>query len=189
MTDARLGVGLWAALAAVPRGGGVIFRHDGEPGRLALGGRVRAVALRRGLAFVVAGEGRAAARLRAQGLHRREAAMRPGWPCLPAGAGAGAPPGGWRTASAHGVAGLVAARRARAHLVFVGPVFTTASHPGAPALGHVRLGLMLRQARTRALGPAVAALGGMTGARLPALRGLGVATWGGIDAFAPRRPA
>jgi len=192
LTDARLGEGLWRALRAVPRGGGVILRHDAAPDRRALGAALRALARRRGLAFVVAGDGRAAARLRAQGLHRREAAMRPGWPRLRAGADAGAgagalaPPGGWRTASAHGVAGLVAARRARAHLVFVGPVFTTASHPGAPALGRVRLGLMLRSARTARPGPAVAALGGMNPARFRTLRGLGIAAWGGIDAFAPR---
>ena len=186
MTDERLGEGLWRALRAVPRGGGVIFRHDRHPRRRALGACVRAMARQRALAFVVAGDARDAARMRGQGLHRRESGMRPGWPRLRGGVAMGAPRGGWRTASAHGVAGVVAARRARADLVFIGPLFATSSHPGALALGRVRLGLLLRQARTAARGPAVAALGGLTPGRFRGLRRLGIAAWGGIDTFVPR---
>lgn len=191
-SDERLGERLWAALAALPRGAGLVLRHDHDPRRAALARRARAQTRRRGLALVVAGDARLARAVGADGLHRREAAMRPGWPGLRGGAGraggaGGAPRGGWRTASAHGVAGLVAARRARADLAFLGPVFATASHPGARPLGRVRLGLMLRAARAgRAGGPLVAALGGMDARRFRGLRALGVAAWGAIDALAAR---
>jgi thiamine-phosphate pyrophosphorylase len=189
-SDERLGDGLWTALAGLPRGAGIVLRHDHDPRRAALARMARAVTRRRGLALVVAGDALLARAVGADGLHRREAALRPGWPALRgsaarAGGAAGAPRGGWRTASAHGVAGLVAARRAGADLAFVGPVFATASHPGARPLGRVRLGLMLRAARAeRSGGPLVAALGGVDARRSRSLRALGVAAWGAIDALA-----
>ncbi|TRW14896.1 thiamine phosphate synthase [Glacieibacterium frigidum] len=83
-----------------------------------------------------------------------------------------------RIAKAHDRAEIVAARRRGACLVFVSPVFATASHPGAPVLGRVRYGLMVRGA-----GVPVAALGGMTARRFETLRPLGAVAWGAIDAW------
>jgi thiamine-phosphate pyrophosphorylase len=70
------------------------------------------------------------------------------------------------TASAHGVAELRRAERAKAGCVFLSPVLPTRSHPGAPALGPVRWGLIARKSSIPVL-----ALGGITGAsvrRVPA---------------------
>ena len=66
--------------------------------------------------------------------------------------------------------------REGADIVFLSPVFPTQSHPGAPALGPVRFGLMARGAA----GP-VLALGGMTPQRARRLQPLGAAGFGAID--------
>jgi thiamine-phosphate pyrophosphorylase len=157
-TDERQGDSLWRALDRLPRGAGVIFRHYRTPDRAALAARVRSICRRRGLLFVVAGPLRLARAWRADGAHGR----------FP----------GALTAPAHGVAELVAARRAGVALAFLSPLFATRSHPGARALGPLRFGLM-----ARGRGIAVAALGGIDahdGATLQALR---VAGWGAIDAW------
>ena len=168
-TDERQCEKLWTALARLPRGAGVVFRHYGVAGRRAFGARVRAVARRRGLAFLVAGTARQARSMRADGQHR------PRW--APGGCARGGRARGLFTATAHGVAELRAAERAGAGLVFLSPVFATTSHPGMRPLGRVRLGLLARHAR----GP-VAALGAVDATRYRSLRTLGVSAWGGIDA-------
>lgn len=83
-----------------------------------------------------------------------------------------------RVAKAHGRAELIAARRRGARLVFVAPVFATRSHPGAPSLGRVRFGLLVRGARVP-----VGALGGVDVRRFRGLRALGAVAWGAIDAW------
>jgi thiamine-phosphate pyrophosphorylase len=157
-TDERQGDRLWQALARLPRGSGVIFRHYASADRAALALRVRAVCRRRGLLFVVAGDARLARRWRADGAHGRSP--------------------GALTAGAHDRAELVAARRAGARLAFVSPAFATRSHPGVRALGAVRFGLLVRGA-----GTAVAALGGIDADRFRRLRPLGASAWGAIDAW------
>lgn len=158
MTDPRMGDALWEALAAMPRGSGVILRHYGLPGeeRRALFARIRSIARRQGFILVTAGPerlGRGAA-----GSHgRHHAAL---------------------TAPVHSRREAIAAIRAGAALLFVSPVHPTRSHPGARALGPVRLGLM-----TRGLRVPVIALGGMAERRWRALRPLGVHGWAGIDAW------
>jgi thiamine-phosphate pyrophosphorylase len=72
----------------------------------------------------------------------------------------------------------VAAIRAGADALFVSPVFATRSHPGAPALGRARLGLLIRGLRIP-----VIALGGMDRRRAASLRALGVHGWAAIDAW------
>jgi thiamine-phosphate pyrophosphorylase len=84
------------------------------------------------------------------------------------------------TAPAHDRRELVAARRAGVALVFLSPVFPTASHPGARTLGRTGFGRLARGA-----GVPVAALGGMTAPRYSALRPLGAVGWGAIDALTP----
>lgn len=85
---------------------------------------------------------------------------------------------GLKTFAVHDWRDAVVAQRAGANLAFVSPVFTTRSHPGAPALGVVRLGLLLRAVRV----PAVA-LGGMDVRRFRRLRGLSLHGWAAIDAW------
>src|SRR5205823_3533178 len=62
------------------------------------------------------------------------------------------------TSSAHNALEIARARRAGAALVFLSPVFPTASHPGAPALGPRRWSAMARLGRVPAI-----ALGGVNG--------------------------
>ena len=122
MTDERIG-DVRAAVAALPRGSGVVFRHFSLPKleRRALFAQVRRIARRRQLTMVVEGTDRT---LRGDGLHMMRA---------------------------HDARELHLARRARAELVFASPVFATRSHPGARTLGVVRLGLMLGAMRSRAV--------------------------------------
>jgi thiamine-phosphate pyrophosphorylase len=160
-TDARRLPDPRPAAAHLPRGlAGVVLRHDGEPGREALGRDLARICRARRLTLVVAGDARLAASLGA-GVHLRAGRwpcrVRPG--CLRRGRGV-------ITSSAHGPADLRRAARAGAVLAFLSPVFATASHPGAPVLGPIRWARMARSARLP-----VAALGGIDGAgirRLPA---------------------
>ncbi|HEX7774936.1 MAG TPA: thiamine phosphate synthase, partial [Parvibaculum sp.] len=76
------------------------------------------------------------------------------------------------TAAAHSEAAIFRAARARIDAVLISPVFPTASHPGAPALGVVRFARLAHLARR--LGLRVYALGGITGpASLRRLTGSG----------------
>jgi thiamine-phosphate pyrophosphorylase len=160
MTDTRMGEALWPALERLPRGAGVVFRHYGasKADRGALLRRVAAVTRRRGLVLLAAGglEG-------PDGTHNRR------------------PLRGLWSRSAHSRRDIVAAKRAGADLVFVSPVFTTRSHPGAPGLGVSRLGLMIRGA-----GLPVIALGGMDARRARLLASVGIYGWAGIDAWMSR---
>ena len=146
------------AVAALPRGrAGVVLRHDADPERAALGRDLELLCRARRLVLVVAGDMRLAAAL-GVGVHLRGGR----WP------DARRPGRGVVTSSAHGAAELRRAWRAGAGLVFLSPAFPTASHPGAPALGPLRWAGQARRAPV-----AVAALGGVTGARVRRLpRGL-----------------
>nr|WP_281277487.1 thiamine phosphate synthase [Hankyongella ginsenosidimutans] len=86
-----------------------------------------------------------------------------------------APPG-LVTASAHSIPELRRAERAGATLVFVSPVFATRSHPGARAMGPIRLAGLVR-----ATWLPVVALGGMTEARWRRVRPTGAYGWAAID--------
>jgi thiamine-phosphate pyrophosphorylase len=153
-TDSRRLPDPRAAVAHLPRGlAGVVFRHDNDPNRAALGRDLARICRARRLALVVAGDVRLAAALRA-GVHLRGGH----WPGL-------LRPRGFVTSSAHGFADLRRAARAGASLAFLSPVFATASHPGAPALGPTRWSGLARQSPIT-----VAALGGIDGTsvrRLP----------------------
>ncbi|MBV1796011.1 thiamine phosphate synthase [Siccirubricoccus sp. G192] len=170
-----------AAAARLPPGAAVVARGL-APAVLA---GLAALARRRRLVLLVAGDGRAALRLgrglRA-GLHVPDRHGTAGLaPFLLA---RRARPGGLLlTVAAHGRAGLARARRLGADAVILSPVFPTASHPGAPALG-----LLAWAALARRAGRPVVALGGVTGAnagRLPRWAA-GFAAIGAL-AGAPRR--
>lgn len=167
MTDERIGDALWPALAGLPRGSGIIFRHYATPAaeRRRLFEAVRKIARRRHLLLILAGSPRQAIGWRADGAHGRSRH-------------AGGERHLLRTAPAHDRGELIAAMRAGVDLIFVSPVFATRSHPGQPSLGPVRLGLTI--GRTA---PAVIALGGMTPGRFQRLERLGAYGWAAIDAL------
>ena len=87
MTDERQGDALWAALARLPRGSGIVFRHHSRASRAARAVRSRSAAMRaaRRWLLVLAGPPALAAAWRADGSHGRgrrrpprSAAQRPG---------------------------------------------------------------------------------------------------------------
>lgn len=167
MTDERVDeVTLLRAVARLPPGAGIVFRHYGLAAaeRRALFERVRRMAARRRLTLLLAGDARMAAAWRADGWHghkqgRRQRKM-------------------LHSAPAHSVAEMRAAERAGADMLFISPVFPTRSHPGQPALGSTRFAALAGMARKP-----VIALGGMTEKRAAALRSAGIHGWAAIDAL------
>lgn len=165
------------AAARLPAGSGVILRHYGWPPerRAELGRRLAALARRRRLVLLVAGDWRLAARLGAAGIH------------LPEGMAGGrvAQALGWArrrgrlvTAAAHSRAALARAKRLGLDAALLSPVFATRSHEGAPCLGPLRFALMARRA-----GLAVVALGGIDArraGRLPPGSASGLAAIGAL---------
>ncbi len=151
-----------AAILALPRGAGFIFRHYESENREALGRRLCALCKRQGVVFLAAGDARLAQRIRADGVH------------LPQGLAHRIQSARMRrvnwliTASAHDVASLRRAVKAGADAVFVSPVFATKSHPGARPLGPIRFTAMLRRAPLP-----VIALGGIDGPNAQRLTGSG----------------
>jgi len=162
-TDSQRAPDPLPSIAGLPRlCAGVVFRHDQAPNRAALAADVAKLCKSRGIALVVSGDTRLAARIGA-GVHLRGGR----WPdCLRR--------HGLVTSSAHDVAEIRRARRAGAGVIFISPVFASASHPAARGLGPVRWARLARLA-----GGAAYALGGITGAnirRLPAAFGVGAIT-------------
>ncbi len=153
-----------AAAARLPRGSAVVARGV-EPAVLrALARLCRG----RGLHLLVAGDGRAALRLGA-GLHLPERAT-PGLLAFLL----ARRPGALLSLAVHGRRGLARGRRLRADAALISPLFPTASHPGARALGPHGWAWLARHAGR----PAVA-LGGVTGrARVPPMAaGLAAVGW------------
>ena len=147
---------------------GVVFRHDGAPGRARLARALSAICRARRLTLVIAGDAKLALSLRA-GLHLR-AGQPPDLTRLPRHT--------LRTASAHDARQLRRACDNMANIVFISPVFPTRSHPGAAALGAHRWRRLARRS-----GPAKAyALGGIDGKSIRRL-GLICAGAGAIDAI------
>lgn len=168
MTDERQGDRLWPALRALPRGSGVIVRHHSLTGKeqRALIARIRAIAKARRLTLVVAGPARIARAARADGFHARSARI--------------GPRDLLRTVAVHDALELQLAHRAVADLIFVSPVFPTASHPDGRSLGRAGLGRLALRSRIP-----VIALGGMNARRARSLRRLGIYGWAAIGALTP----
>ncbi len=164
MTDPRFGDDLLPAIRRLPRASGVIFRHYGveQQARFALFLKVRQICRQRGHMLLLAGDERSARIWRADGFHTRER-RRLSKSLI-------------RSAPVHNRDELAEVRRNGADLVFISPVFETASHPGASVLG--RGGLM--QLAQLARGMKVVALGGMDAHKAA---GLAVHGWAAIDAF------
>jgi len=172
MTDAARTPDPQETLRRLAPGTVVIFRHYEVPDRAALGRRLAALARRRGLVFVVAGDRRLAFRLRADGLHLPEDMTRRRHRFAPAG-------DPWPvSAAAHDEAGARRAARAGADAILLSPVFPTASHPGRPALGVRRLAAVCRAVRVPVL--ALGGIGPATVRRVLAAGAGGIAGIGGL---------
>jgi thiamine-phosphate pyrophosphorylase len=163
MTDERMGEDLWAAIWALPRGAGIVFRHyrTQPAARRALFARIARLARRRRLVLVRAGRASFPGEAGVHGAGRLK-------------------PGGIRTWAAHSRAQAMAGKRAGADAVFVSPVYPTRSHPGAEALGPARSAMI-----AHGLAIPIIALGGMDPARFRALVRLGFHGWAAIDAWLP----
>lgn len=168
MTDDRAGDPA-AAMARLPAGAGVVFRHYAHTDRAALGAALHDDARALGLVFLVAGDPRLAARLNADGFHAPEALahrIRAARAIMPRAI---------VTMAAHGARGIAAAHRFRPDSIFLSPVFATPSHPGATTLGPVRFAALAMHA------PApVIALGGMNAQSFGRLKAAGAYGYAGI---------
>ena len=166
ISDARNDARLEAVLAKLPRGSGLIYRHyylsAGE--RRARYDRLAALARRRGHLVILSGTPREARRWRADGSYGA--------------AGPARGPAALRLVTAHSLAEIAMARRARADAILLSPVFATRSHPGARPLGPLRFRLLAARA-----GVPVIALGGMDAARRCRI---GCAHWAAIDGLIPK---
>jgi thiamine-phosphate pyrophosphorylase len=166
MTDERMGDALMSAIAALPRGSGIIFRHYllNPADRAALFRTVQRQARRHRHVLLFGGSAREARRVGADGHHQRS------------------PRAGSRlhSAAVHNRRERIAAERLGVDLIFVSPVFATASHPGARPLGARGFGALSYKSKVP-----VIALGGMTRARFKALAGLKAYGWAAIDGLMP----
>jgi thiamine-phosphate pyrophosphorylase len=141
MTDERIGDRLWEALARLPAGAGVIFRHYSlnDADRLALGRKLAEHARDRELLLGVAGSRMLAEELGAALVHNPD---RTG--SLPA------------SHAVHDEKQARFAAQGSSALAFIGPVFATRSHPNRSALGAERAWRLATLVRCPAI-----ALGGM----------------------------
>jgi thiamine-phosphate pyrophosphorylase len=160
VTDARNDAALGHALARLPRGSGLIFRHYHLPGpeRRARFIALARVARRFGHVMVLAGSAAMARRWGADGAYGAPGLLARG-------------PSVLRLATVHSLREL--ARAGRADAVLLSPAFATASHPGARGLGAVRWRLLAARSTVP-----VIALGGMTVRRA---RVHDIARWAAID--------
>jgi thiamine-phosphate pyrophosphorylase len=168
-------------LGKLPKGSGVILRCYGDGGRgrerLARARRLGAACRARGLVLLVAGDDRLAQAVRADGIHLAEWRLgRGAWA-----RGAARSRRGLVTASCHGRAALARAGRVGVDAVLLAPVFATASHPGARAMGHRRFARLARPSPVP-----VYALGGVGPRTIARLRGSGAAGIAGIGALIGR---
>jgi len=166
MTDPRFGDDLLPAIRRLPFGSGVIFRHYqmGHLDRRQLFRRIRHICRQRGHMLVLAGPEADAVRWRADGFHIRTGICRSSLP---------------RTAAVHNRVELREALRNNTNMLFMSPLFLTASHPGASALGRLAFNALAKQGRAAL----VIALGGMTRQRARTLNPRLTHGWAAIDAF------
>jgi thiamine-phosphate pyrophosphorylase len=160
MTDERMGRALFASIEALPKGAGIIFRHYSlaQKERRALFEKTRRIAERKRHVLLLGGSAREARAWRADGNHSRH--------------------GRATSAPVHSIRERVAAERRGAKLLFVSPVFSTSSHPGARPLGRVRFGIIVRGAKRP-----IIALGGMTQHRARGLIKFKIYGWAAISSL------
>ena len=165
MTDERMGERLWEAIDRLPiKHSGIVFRHyrTAPEERALLAGHIADICRRRGLSLAIAADADLARSLAADFIHNP--------PDLPID-----PP---FSRSVHSLDEAKAAKRDGAALVFISPVYPTASHPGRKPLYRP---LALRIAEAAGV-PAIA-LGGMNALKFSRLQREGFYGWAGIDAW------
>jgi thiamine-phosphate pyrophosphorylase len=167
LSDERNDATLEAALRRLPRGSGFIYRHYHLPDdeRIARWWELRRVARSRRHVVILADSAMTAREWGADGLYGAPRALYPTRDLL-------------TLATAHDLAEIGLANRARADAVLLSPVFPTRSHPDARTLGPVRFRLLAAHAAMP-----VIALGGMT-ARTA--RRLAWPRWAAIDGLSSR---
>ena len=155
LSDARNDAGLEAALRALPKWSGFVFRHYHlDPAeRRSRFDELSTVARKCGHVVVLSGDGDWGA---------------DGHYGAPERLGTGL-----RLATAHNGEEIEAAIEARADGIFLSPVFTTASHPGGTTLGAMGFSVLAQRSPVP-----VIALGGMNAERA---RELNWPRWGAID--------
>jgi len=160
------------AINALPPDSAVLFRDYDLPNRLELGREIRDLCRRRKLRFIMAGYGRLAAQMRADGLHTPETCIqearfwrqwRPRW---------------FITVAAHSPAGLWQAARAGADAALLSPVFSTNSHPDAKPLGALKFARIAFQAPLP-----IYAFGGINQHTLIRLTGVPICGIAAVSAF------
>ncbi|PNU04225.1 thiamine phosphate synthase [Novosphingobium guangzhouense] len=168
VSDARNDAGLERALARLPRGSGLVFRHYhlAPEARRARFDALRRLAHRHGHLAMLAGEPALARRWHADGAYGAPER-------LPRRPGMARKPGMVHLATVHSLRELARAHRAGADAVLISPVFPTASHPGSGTLGPVRFKLLAARAQV-----SVIALGGITQHRARTAR---IPRWAAID--------
>ena len=164
ISDARNDAALERALARLPRGSGLVFRHYHLPPaeRRARFKDLARIARRFGHVIVLSGTPREARRWKAVGAYGASSRLAQG-------------PATLRLITVHSLRELAEAHRARADMVLISPVFATRSHPGGKTLGPTRFRLLAARAQVPAI-----ALGGMTPHRA---RHLPTRKWAAIQAF------
>jgi len=167
ISDARNDAQLERALAKLPRGSGLIYRHYHLPPaeRRARFDKLARLARRRGHRLVLAGSAREARAWHADGAYGSPTQLTYG-------------PAALRLVTAHSLAEIARARRGGADAILLSPVFATRSHPGSRTLGALRFRLLAARA-----GVPVIALGGMTAARA---RRIAATHWAAIDGLIPK---
>jgi len=167
ISDARNDAQLERILASLPRGSGLIYRHYhlSPDERRARFDRLAALVRGQGHRLVLAGTAREARAWRADGAYGSPAQLARG-------------PATLRLVTAHSLAQIAMAHRARADAILLSPVFATRSHPGVRTLGPLRLRLLTARA-----GVPIIALGGMTA---PRARRIGATRWAAIDGLIPK---
>ena len=143
LTDARNDAALEDILRRLPRGSGLVFRHDhlSAAQRRARFDALARLARSRGHMVVLSGSPAEARRWGADGAYGAPSTLALG-------------PATLRLATAHSLRELRQARRADA--VLLSPVFPTRSHPGGKVLGPLRFRLLARHSPSP-----VIALGGL----------------------------
>jgi thiamine-phosphate pyrophosphorylase len=165
MTDPRFGEDLLAAIRRLPFRSGIIFRHYelGERKRYRLFQKVKRVCRQRGHLLLLAGNEKMAMRWSADGFHQRSARKLKLIQSCPV----------------HDRNELAQAKRHRADMILVSPLFTTNSHVGQRPLGR----LAFNRLAAAAGGMKVIALGGVTHQQARSLNPRLTHGWAAIDAF------
>jgi thiamine-phosphate pyrophosphorylase len=163
MTDSRIG-DLVASIGRLPKRSGIIFRHYELPRRerRAMFEIIRKLARRQQHTLILGDHPRTARTWGADGAHSRSLYKSHGL----------------RTVAVHNAREVTMAKRVKADLIFVSPVFATRSHVGARTIGRVGLGQIAGSQRRQAV-----ALGGMNAMRAKSLSALKLHGWAAIDAF------